>query len=116
MPSAAPSGAVVVCSGRNIPRDIPHRNADNVLGVTSQEVAINISEYFSAERFPLTTQAGLSAEHQLMLDAVRYGLALEMSPADMDPGQLAVWAELVEKQPHMQTISAEVGRQALAAG
>jgi hypothetical protein len=77
---------------------------------------MTIQEYFDAERFPLTTQVGLSAEKQLMLDAYRIGVATETNPANMDPGQLAVWKELAEKQPHMKTISQEVGRLALAAG
>ena len=77
---------------------------------------MTIQEYFSAERFSLTTQVGLSAERQLMLDAYRLGVAMEMSPAAMTAQQAAVWKELIEKQPHMRAVSAEVGRQAMAAG
>ena len=77
---------------------------------------MTIQEYFDAKNFPLTTQVGLAAEHQLMLDSYRFGVATETDPADMDPGQSAVWKELVEKQKHMRAVSQEVGRQALAAG
>lgn len=57
------------------------------------------SEYLDAIRFPLSTQAGLGLESQMMIDAVNYDALAEVYQAGtpLTPRQQAKFKELERK-------------------
>ncbi len=57
------------------------------------------SEYLDATTFPLSTQAGLGLEHQMMIDAVNYDALAEAHRAGtpLTPRQEAKFRELGRK-------------------
>ena len=58
------------------------------------------TDYMNAEKFPLTTQEGLTEEEQMFLDMAKYDMAQEFidNGDKMNPTQEAVWKELQEKR------------------
>lgn len=72
----------------------------------------------SKDRFPLTSQEGLSAKQQIMLDALnldqlREGVQMGV-PLDADQKQRL--KELEEKAPHMGPLSEKIAEMELAQG
>ena len=74
---------------------------------------MKLSDYMNKAKFPLTSQPGLSAKEQLMIDAFNLDQlkeALEMK-VPLNEKQKAHLRELKEKAPHMGALSAEAARQ-----
>src|SRR5437763_1378916 len=84
---------------------------------------MRLEDYCSKEKFPKTSQEGLSPTQQLKLDAFRYDSAVEFLEAGnvLSPEQQAVWDELQEKRKHSdelikQLANAQVGESKLNPG
>jgi len=71
---------------------------------------MKLSDYMSRERFPNTSQSGLSANGQLMIDAYNYDQLNEYLEAggQLDQSQQARWEELKVKRQHMAEVIREV--------
>jgi hypothetical protein len=74
---------------------------------------MTLTEYMNTEKFPATSQKGLSAEKQLRLDAFNYDQLEEAIAGghQMDEEQIQIRKELQAKRPWM----AELTRQVAAA-
>jgi hypothetical protein len=75
------------------------------------------SDVLNAERFPLTTQKGLSVKQQLLIDAVNLDALREQmeSGPPLDAEQQARLAELEEKEPFKAEIMAALREEEKAA-
>jgi hypothetical protein len=60
---------------------------------------MTLSEYLSEEHFPATTQAGLSAAQQMMIDSGNYDSLKEFleNGGSLSESRRAIWRELKEK-------------------
>ena len=71
---------------------------------------MNLNEYLDAARFPLTTQRGVSAKKQLLIDASHHDRLTEF----LEDGGISTaeeqkrWDELQEKMQHHAKLTAEV--------
>lgn len=74
---------------------------------------MTLSDYMSPARFPKTSQKGLSAGQQLMLDAHKLDMAREHleNGHTLTPEQQAVLQELQQKEPHFQKLIRESRQQ-----
>jgi hypothetical protein len=71
---------------------------------------LTIEEYMDPDRFPLTTQKGLSPKNQLFLDAFKYdGMRQEVEEEGRKPDDhfRQVWAELEVKVKDIPRLAAE---------
>jgi hypothetical protein len=73
---------------------------------------MTITEYTDPARFPLTTQRGLSARNQLLIDAVNFDALRKFLDEGGIPGenQRGRWAELQEKMQHHARRTAELAQ------
>jgi hypothetical protein len=71
---------------------------------------MTLSDYTDAARFPATSQRGLSAKQQLMIDAFNYDQLKEYrdNGGELDDEQKARWRELSEKIEHLARLTREV--------
>jgi len=71
---------------------------------------MKLSDYMSTARFPNTTQLGLSAKGQLMIDAFNYDQLNEYLEAGghLDQEQQARWEELKVKRQAMSEVMREL--------
>jgi hypothetical protein len=71
---------------------------------------MNLNEYLDAARFPLTTQRGVSAEEQLLIDASRHDRLKEFleDGGILTAEQQKRWDELQAKMQHHAELTAEV--------
>jgi hypothetical protein len=60
---------------------------------------VTLSDYLSDERFPTTTQAGLSAAQQMLIDSRNYDSLKEFleNGGSLSEIQRATWRELIDK-------------------
>jgi uncharacterized protein YecT (DUF1311 family) len=60
---------------------------------------MTLIDYLSEERFPATTQAGLSAAQQMMIDSRNYDCVKEFleNGGSLSESRRAIWRELKEK-------------------
>ena len=71
---------------------------------------MTITEYMNSEKFPMTSQKGLSPEKQLRLDAFNYD-QLEEAVANghqMDEEQIQIRKELAIKRPWMAELTKQI--------
>jgi hypothetical protein len=73
---------------------------------------VTIEEYLDAGRFPATTQAGLTAQQQLFLDAARWDMARQEKESGraFDREEQKIYAELEKKMPHHKRLVREAGQ------
>ena len=73
---------------------------------------MTLSDYLDPARFPFTTQRGLSAKNQLMIDAVNYDVLKQFLDDGGKPNedQRGRWAELQEKMQHHARLTAELAQ------
>jgi hypothetical protein len=73
---------------------------------------MTLSDYLSAECFPATTQAGLSASQQMKIDAVNYDQLKEHleDGGTLSKIQRAIWRELKEKIPAQRELAKKTGK------
>jgi hypothetical protein len=71
---------------------------------------MTLQEFLDQQRFPLTTQPGLTPHEQLMMSAFNYDKFEELADSgELLPGKpTAIWAELQEKGPHIARLTAEL--------
>jgi hypothetical protein len=71
---------------------------------------MTLEEFLDPQRFPLTTQPGLTPHQQLMMSAFNYDKFQELADSgELLPGEpTAIWAELQVKGPHIARLTREV--------
>jgi hypothetical protein len=71
---------------------------------------MRLLDYMSRERFPRTSQSGLSAKDQLMIDAYNYDELKDYLEQGNTPSpeQAEAWAELEEKMKFNKQLAAEL--------
>jgi hypothetical protein len=74
---------------------------------------MTLSDYMSAEKFPATSQSGLSAKDQLFLDALNHDQLEEYieEGGKLSPSQKARWKELREKVKFIPILTRELRQQ-----
>jgi hypothetical protein len=79
---------------------------------------MTLSDYLSAECFPATTQAGLSASQQMKIDAFNYDQLKEHleDGGTLSKIQRAIWRELKERYRHSGNWRRKRGRRRREAG
>jgi hypothetical protein len=74
---------------------------------------MTLAEYMDPQRFPLTTQSGLSAQQQLMLDAFNWDALTEAreNGEQLAEDQKAIYRELRVKMHHNAPLTRELRQQ-----
>ena len=82
---------------------------------------MKLADYLDPEKFPLTSQPGLSASQQLRLDSLnlddmkQYQQELRATGKSMPADDRTLLDELLLKQPHIERLSREAAATAAAA-
>lgn len=78
---------------------------------------MKLEDYMNPEKFPTTSQKGLSAHEQLMLDAINFNQLEEAIAGghQMDEEQVLIRAELQAKRPWMAKMNRQLTEQEKAA-